>query len=112
MDILTNEEIKFLEDHKYLYDMIIKAGYCKNYTKDVYNTLSDIHNKHISKHNFTHWCGDCRLQLVKQVYIWYDQIQEKNYNDAMEVFASITNEDVVIDQPEKKKRGRKPKSSQ
>lgn len=118
MGILTNEEIKFLEDHKFLYEMIVKAGYCKNYTKDIYNTLSDIHTRYIGKHNHTHWCGDCRIALVKSVYNWYNETLETNYNNAMEVFSSLTNDDNVIeteesnsiDQPVKKKRGRKPKS--
>jgi hypothetical protein len=106
MVILTNEEINFLEDNKYLYEMIQKAGYCRNYTKEVYQSLSDIHIKHIGQHTYTHWCGDCRIQLVTIVYRWYDSITEKNYQEAMEVFASITNDDV----PTPKKRGRKPKS--
>lgn len=109
MGIISNEEVKFLEDNRYLYDMITKAGYCRNYTRDIYEGLSALHTKYIEKHNFTHWCNDCRIILVKNVYRWYDSLLDKNYNDAMEVFASITNEDAVP-VPEKKKRGRKPKS--
>lgn len=94
---LTEQEKHFLETYKPMYDVVLKSNYCKNFTKEIYNTLSEIHIKYIGKHNYTSWCVDCKMLLLKSVYRWYESLSQEN----------ITESIPVIDQP--KKRGRKKK---
>jgi len=109
MESIKVEHIEFLERNKSLYEMIKKAGFCRNYTKEIFNELSLIHHEYIGKHNLNHWCSECRIQLVRHIYQWYESITEKNYSEAMEVFSSLDNPESDLSIPEKKKRGRKKK---
>jgi hypothetical protein len=98
MVTLTEQEIKFLEDNRPLYEVVLKSNYCKNYTRDMYNVFSAIHIRYIGTHNYTHWCIDCKILLLKSVYRWYDSNTKQE---------SKVEQEVVTEQP--KKRGRKKK---
>lgn len=107
MGTIKSEHIEFLNAHRSLYESIMKAGYCRNYTKEIFVELSEIHLLYIGKHNLNHWCSECRIQLVRQVYRWYESLSDQLLADTDKEMPSDISEE---DQPIKKKRGRKKKS--
>lgn len=105
---MTKEEIEFLEKNFHLYEMIKKAGFVKNYSREIYVPLLKIYEQYISKkHNFAHHCSECRFFLVKYVFQFYEQTikntQDNQINDSEHI------EEAIVTTTEKKKRGRKPK---
>ncbi len=106
MELLITETDKAIfEKHISLYETATKSGFVKNFTQEIYRELLYLYMKYITpKHQFSHWCGDCRVLLVKQLYGWYiDTSIEK-------IHTSIESDITLPEEPVKKKRGRKPKS--
>jgi hypothetical protein len=75
MELLKITDTDNLTFQKYisLYETIKTSGFVKNYTADAYRDMLNLYMKYVSPaHNFTHWCGDCRMQLVTRLYDWYN----------------------------------------
>lgn len=70
---MIHEQDKALFDKNFfLYDMLIKHQFVKNYTKETYSELIYLYTKYVNdKHNFSHWCSSCRAELVNHLYNWY-----------------------------------------
>jgi hypothetical protein len=70
--MITKEDIEVFESNKYLYEMLIKHSFVRNYTKETYSELIRLYTKYVSdRHNFSHWCSSCRAELVNHLYNWY-----------------------------------------
>lgn len=125
--IITDDDLQLLKDNYALYKTATKSGFVKNYSAESYKTLIYLYEKYINKdHSFTHWCGDCRFELVLRLYRWAEDQQnfilfqqeagEKKLKiDVADIEPdTIYNAEVTLapdgEIQEPKKRGRKPKN--
>jgi hypothetical protein len=111
MEFLISQEDQIIfEKYQSLYDTIKSSGFVRNYTIQAYKDMIYLYTKYITaSHSYTHWCGDCRLQLVKHLYTWYEKQLLDNADRVIKEIVEAVGENENVE-PVKKKRGRKPKS--
>ena len=68
---ILNEDLLVLKENFTLYQTASKSGFVKNYSILVYRQLLNLYTKYVSaQHSYSHWCGDCRFDLVLRLYGW------------------------------------------
>lgn len=106
---ITEQDRQLFEKYKPLNETIRTGGFVRNYTAEAYTHLIYLYSRYISpSHTFTHWCSDCRFQLVQQLYLWYEKQNYEMTTQEQDKDVSVLN-DIEIDAPIKK-RGRKKKT--
>ena len=69
---MTQEDYELFKKHMPLYESYKKHAFIRNYSKEVYSELLHLYVTYVSpKHNFSHWCSSCRMELVNYLYGWY-----------------------------------------
>jgi hypothetical protein len=115
---MTPEDHELFKKHFELYECYKKHAFIRNYSKTVYTELIHLYTTYINpKHTFSHWCSQCRVELVCAVYGWYTneenttwyrkQTEETAAEEVQEVEVSFTTEAPVIENKPIKRR-RKP----
>jgi hypothetical protein len=108
--LITEEDRLLFEKYAELNETAKRSGFVRNYTTEAYANILYLYVKYVSeKQQFSHWCSDCRLQLVKQLYTWYDNYLINHAEVVVNEIAEIVGEPMPIVEQTKKKRGRKPK---
>lgn len=80
--MISKQDLRIFEDNFYLYEMLIKHSFVRNYTKETYSDLIRLYTIYVSdKHNFSHWCSSCRAELVNHLFQWY--INNKPSNEVV-----------------------------
>jgi hypothetical protein len=66
------EDLELFKKHMPLYESYKKHAFIRNYDKEVYTELLHLYTTYVNpKHNFSHWCSSCRMELVNYLYGWY-----------------------------------------
>jgi elongation factor P hydroxylase len=80
---MTQEDHELFQKHMPLYECFKKHAFIRNYSKDVYHELIYLYTTYVNeKHNFSHWCSSCRMELVNYLYGWYtNEAQTTWYKD-------------------------------
>jgi elongation factor P hydroxylase len=74
---MTPEDLELFKKHFELYECYKKHAFIRNYDKEVYTDLIHLYTTYVNeKHNFSHWCSSCRVELVEYLYGWY--VNEEN----------------------------------
>ena len=69
---MTQEDYDLFQKHMPLYESYKKHAFIRNYSKEVYAELLHLYTTYVSaKHNFSHWCSSCRMELVNYLYGWF-----------------------------------------
>ena len=69
---MTQEDFDLFQKHMPLYESYKKHAFIRNYSKEVYSELLHLYVTYVSpKHNFSHWCSSCRMELVNYLYGWF-----------------------------------------
>jgi hypothetical protein len=69
---MTPEDLELFKKHMPLYESYKKHAFIRNYSKEVYTEMIHLYTTYVSpKHNFSHWCSSCRMELVNYLYGWY-----------------------------------------
>jgi hypothetical protein len=69
---MTPEDHELFKKHMPLYESYKKHAFIRNYSKEVYSELLHLYTTYVNaKHNFSHWCSSCRMELVNYLYGWY-----------------------------------------
>ena len=116
---MTPEDLELFKKHMPLYESYKKHAFIRNYSKEVYTEMIYLYTTYVNpKHNFSHWCSSCRMELVNYLYGWYTNEENTTWYrqqsepaaellEGVEVaFAEI--EKIIENIPTK--RGRKPKT--
>jgi hypothetical protein len=84
--LISQEDLITLKENYSMYQTASKSGFVKNYSIEIYRKLIDLYKRNISEqHSFSHWCGDCRFDLVLRLYNWaLQQEQFNNYINSIE----------------------------
>lgn len=65
-------DLLLFQKHMPLYECYKKHAFIRNYSKEVYNELIYLYTTYVNpKHNFSHWCSSCRMELVNHLYAWF-----------------------------------------
>jgi hypothetical protein len=109
---MTPEDLELFKKHMPLYESYKKHAFIRNYDKEVYTEMIHLYTTYVNpKHNFSHWCSSCRMELVNYLYGWYTNTEHTTwYRDQEEVVAEeIVAQEEGVAAPVK--RGRKPKNT-
>ena len=69
---MTPEDHELFKKHMPLYESYKKHAFIRNYSKEVYTEMLHLYTTYVNpKHNFSHWCSSCRMELVNYLYGWY-----------------------------------------
>ena len=69
---ISPEDLELFKKHMPLYESYKKHAFIRNYSKEVYNEMLHLYTTYVNaKHNFSHWCSSCRMDLVNYLYGWY-----------------------------------------
>ena len=107
MTQITPEDHELFKKHMELYECYKKHAFIRNYSKEVYNDLIHLYTTYVNaKHNFSHWCSSCRMELVNYLYGWYTNEENTTWYREQE------EADILAAEPEAApvKRTRKPKT--
>lgn len=122
---MTFEDYALFQKHMPLYESYKKHAFIRNYSKEVYTEMIYLYTKYVNpKHNFSHWCSSCRMELVNYLYGWFTNDQNTTwYREQLEAQAlaelnaallpqmETTEERETTPAPAPAKRGRKPKTT-
>lgn len=106
---MTQEEIKFLIDHKINFESV-KMGFTRNIPFDVLGQYEAIYRKYVDPgYVLTYWCGSCVFDMMERLI--YHCEKDREFSMAykgLEETILIKGEEVVKEFliTEKKKRGR------
>lgn len=65
-------DLLLFQKHMPLYECYKKHAFIRNYSKEVYHELIYLYTTYVNpKHNFSHWCSSCRMELVNHLYAWF-----------------------------------------
>lgn len=113
--LITEQDHNKFKKYYELFETAKNSGFVRNYTTEAYNDMLGMYIKYVNHtHTFAHWCGDCRLQLVMQLYNWYEKNNKSEKSEKGEISEEQIKTVVVTDDESKqvkKKRGRKPKNN-
>ena len=112
---MTPEDHELFKKHMPLYESYKKHAFIRNYSKEVYNEMLYLYTTYVNaKHNFSHWCSSCRMELVNYLYGWYTNEEQttwyrKQEEEAAALLAAQA-EAVAEPAPKTITRKRKPKT--
>jgi elongation factor P hydroxylase len=106
---MTPEDHELFKKHMPLYESYKKHAFIRNYSKEVYSELLHLYTTYVNaKHNFSHWCSSCRMELVNYLYGWYTNEEHTTwYRQQEEEAAALLAAQAIEPTPEPKKRTRK-----
>lgn len=102
-NVITPEDLIILKENYSLYETASRSGFVKNYSIQIYRSLLNLYSKYISStHSYSHWCGDCRFDLVLRLYQWaINQPEFKSLiENTPEVVEEVINTFAVVDTPQ------------
>jgi hypothetical protein len=86
---MTPEDLELFKKHMPLYESYKKHAFIRNYSKEVYTEMIHLYTTYVSpKHNFSHWCSSCRMELVNYLYGWYTNEENTTWYREPEVVAA------------------------
>jgi hypothetical protein len=86
---MTPEDHELFKKHMPLYESYKKHAFIRNYSKEVYSELLHLYTTYVNaKHNFSHWCSSCRMELVNYLYGWYTNEEHTTWYREPEVVAT------------------------
>lgn len=86
---MTPEDHELFKKHMPLYESYKKHAFIRNYSKEVYSELLHLYTTYVNaKHNFSHWCSSCRMELVNYLYGWYTNEEHTTWYREPEVVAN------------------------
>lgn len=78
--MLTDEQIKFLEDHKHYWTEYKQSQVIKHYDNAMRKKLQEIAKEFNPKAVFCTWCNDDAANMLKYVYTQYEKMKPLNLN--------------------------------
>ena len=88
---MTPEDHELFKKNMPLYESFKKHAFIRNYSKEVYAELLHLYTTYVNaKHNFSHWCSSCRMELVNYLYGWYTNEEHTTWYREPEVVAAPT----------------------
>ena len=74
---MTAESIKFLDENRYHYDLLINAGVIKHLDNATKEGLRDtIRREFDGGYLVNLWCGECIAAMITFAYVQYDKYLE------------------------------------
>lgn len=73
------ENAQFLEQHKSIYEIFMRAQTITAMTTDIReNFIRILHEEFAPKYHVDVWCGYCVCKMVKDLYWYYNDWKEKS----------------------------------
>lgn len=100
---MIQEHKDFLKEHINNWETV-QSGYMRNVDLHILRMYEHIYKIYLDKgFVLTHWCSECKMDMVKRLYAYYESLPIENFVEPKMEYKGI---EVTI---ELKKRGRKPK---
>jgi elongation factor P hydroxylase len=94
---MTPEDFQLFKKHMPLYESYKKHAFIRNYDKEVYTEMIHLYTTYVSpKHNFSHWCSSCRMELVNYLYGWFTNEQQTTWYREQEEMLAILNAEAEV----------------
>jgi hypothetical protein len=94
---MTPEDLELFKKHMPLYESYKKHAFIRNYDKEVYTEMIHLYTTYVSpKHNFSHWCSSCRMELVNYLYGWFTNEQQTTWYREQEEMLAILNAEAEV----------------
>jgi hypothetical protein len=92
---MTPEDLELFKKHMPLYESYKKHAFIRNYDKEVYTEMIHLYTTYVNpKHNFSHWCSSCRMELVNYLYGWFTNEENTTwYRQQKEESAEVWEDD-------------------
>ena len=77
---MTDDSIKFLEENRHHYDLLIRAGYVKHVDNAFKEKLLQvIRTEFQPAYNANLWCGPCVMDMINFAWTQYDKEYPVNH---------------------------------
>lgn len=73
----TKEHIRILEKNRPYYDGLVRNGTVRNMSSVIVDEFQKVYKEAIGNKKFAVWCDACIVELMKLVYINYDNFKKE-----------------------------------